>query len=71
MSCGRAVFCAAQRQLEEEMAEVAGQGEVRLDAAQQAEFYRIKEEAKSKTSKLQADHDALLANQVRTLVIKT
>ena len=55
---------AAQRQLEAEMAEAAGQGEVRLDAAQQAEFYRIREEAKSKTSKLQADHDALAATQV-------
>lgn len=46
------------------MAEAAGQGEVRLDAAQQAEFYRIKEEAKSRTSKLRADHDALQAAQV-------
>ncbi len=38
---------------------------MRLDGAQQAEFYRIKEEAKSKTSRLQADHDVLATAQVR------
>lgn len=47
------------------MAAAAGDGQVRLDAAQQAEFYRIKEEAKSKTSKLAADRDALTAAQAR------
>ena len=56
---------AAHRQLEEETAAAAGDGTVRLDGAQQAEYWRIKEEAKSKTSRLQADHDVLAAAQVR------
>ena len=36
-----------------------------LDAQLQAEWYKIQEEAKSKTSKLRTDHEALRATQAR------
>ncbi len=57
--------CAAQAQLEEDMKKAAGEGQVHLDAQLQAEWYKIQEEAKSKTSKLRTDHEALKATQAR------
>lgn len=50
------------------MRKAAGEGEVHLDAQLQAEWYKIQEEAKSKTSKLRTDHEALKATQARPLV---
>ena len=55
---------AAQAQLEEDMKRAAGEGQVHLDAQLQAEYYKIQEEAKSKTSRLRTDHEALRAAQV-------
>ena len=55
---------AAQAQLEEDMRRAAGEGQVHLDAQLQAEYYKIQEEAKSKTSRLRTDHEALRAAQV-------
>lgn len=46
------------------MKTAASEGQVHLNAQLQAEFYKIQEEAKSKTSKLRADHDSLQATQV-------
>ena len=43
----------------------AREGELRLTDEQQAEFYRIQEEAGSRTAKLRADHAALQAAQAR------
>ena len=45
------------------MKKAAGEGQVHLDAQLQAEWYKIQEEAKSKTSKLRTDHEALKATQ--------
>ena len=47
------------------MKKAAGEGQVHLDAQLQAEWYKIQEEAKSKTSKLRTDHEALKATQAR------
>ncbi|BDA42403.1 Structural maintenance of chromosomes protein 1A [Coccomyxa sp. Obi] len=47
----------AQEELEERQRTAASEGQVHLDPQLQAEFYKIQEEAKSKTSKLRADHD--------------
>lgn len=49
------------------MKRAAGEGQVHLDAQLQAEFYKIQEEAKSKTSKLRTDHEALKAAQASSL----
>ena len=46
------------------MKRAAGEGQVHLDAQLQAEYYKIQEEAKSKTSRLRTDHEALRAAQV-------
>lgn len=46
------------------MKKAAEEGQVHLDAQLQAEFYKIQEEAKSKTSRLRADHDSLSTAQV-------
>ena len=46
----------------------AAEGELRLTDEQQAEFYRIQEEAGSRTAKLRADHAALQAAQARVRV---
>ena len=48
------------------MKRAAGEGQVHLDAQLQAEYYKIQEEAKSKTSRLRTDHEALRAAQVPT-----
>jgi hypothetical protein len=46
------------------MRTAASEGQVYLNAQHQAEFYKIQEEAKSKTSKLRADHDSHQTAQV-------
>ena len=56
---------AAQATLEERVRAEAREGELRLTDEQQAEFYRIQEEAGSKTARLRADHAALQAAQAR------
>jgi len=56
---------AAQATLEEEARAEARDGELRLTDEQQAEFYRIQEEAGSRTARLRADHAALQAAQAR------
>lgn len=56
---------AAQAALEEAVRAEAAEGELRLSDEQQAEFYRIQEEAGSRTAKLRADHAALQAAQAR------
>ena len=61
LSCPRA----AQAALEEQVRTEAAEGELRLSDEQQAEFYRIQEEAGSRTAKLRADHAALQAAQAR------
>ncbi|EIE20863.1 RecF/RecN/SMC protein [Coccomyxa subellipsoidea C-169] len=53
----------AQEQLEEDMRTASNEGQVHLNAQHQAEFYKIQEEAKSKTSKLRSDHDSLQTAQ--------
>ena len=63
--------CAAQAQLEEDMKKAAGEGQVHLDAQLQAECYKIQEEAKSKTSKLRTDHEALKATQASPVLPST
>lgn len=56
---------AAQAALEEQVRTEAAEGELRLTDEQQAEYYRIQEEAGSRTAKLRADHAALQAAQAR------
>lgn len=60
-------FRAAQEELEDRQRTAASEGQVHLDPQLQAEFYKIQEEAKSKTSKLRADHDTFQIAQVLLL----
>lgn len=60
--------CAAQAHLDEDVKKAAEEGQLHLDAQTQAEYYKIKEEAKSKTSKLRTDHEALKAGQASSIV---
>jgi hypothetical protein len=60
--------CTAQALLNEDMKKAAEEGQLHLDAQTQAEYYKIKEEAKSKTSKLRTDHEALKAGQASSTV---
>ncbi len=50
------------------MRTASNEGQVHLNAQHQAEFYKIQEEAKSKTSKLRSDHDSLQTAQVPHLI---
>lgn len=60
--------CTAQAHLDEDVKKAAEEGQLHLDAQTQAEYYKIKEEAKSKTSKLRTDHEALKAGQASSIV---